>query len=99
MNSTHTQKVLKLTLKRKWFNLVASGVKREEYRKRGAWIMSRLQGKDYGLVEFKNGYGASAPMILVEYAGWSEGTGREDWGAERGESYIVIHLGRVIDVE
>ena len=33
---------LKLTLKKRWFDMIASGEKKEEYRQEGPWILSRL---------------------------------------------------------
>ncbi len=50
-------RVLRLTLKRKWFDMVANGEKKEEYRQPSKWILSRLENKEYDRVEFKNGYG------------------------------------------
>ena len=94
-------KILKLTLKRKWFAMVANGDKRDEYRKEKAWIMSRLLDRDgreapYDLVEFRNGYGENVPMIRLKYRGFSRGTGRKAWGAIPGEQYIRIHLGELV---
>ena len=91
-----TQRVLRLTLKRRWFDMIAIGEKKEEYREPGPWILSRLNGKQYDVVEFKNGYGASVPTITVEYKGWHQGRGRSDWGASPGTHYVVIELGNVL---
>ena len=89
-------KLLKLTLKRKWFDMVASGEKREEYRIAGPWIMSRLKGKEYDAVEFANGYPKTCPRVIVKYRGYRHSTGRPEWGAETGKEYVVIDLGEVI---
>ncbi len=87
--------VLRLTLKRRWFDLIASGEKREEYRERGRWILSRLEGKEYAAVEFRNGYQPDAPVVRVQYLGWSYGHGRPEWGGPGagGEPVVVIRLG------
>lgn len=92
-------RVLRLTLKRKWFDMIASGEKREEYREPGNWIMSRLGGKEYDLVEFANGYGAHVPRVTCRYLGWTRGGGREEWGASPDRHYVVIRLGEVISPE
>lgn len=89
-------KVLRLTLKRKWFDMIASGEKREEYRTPGPWIDSRLDGKDYDLVEFKNGYGADVPTIYARYLGSRYGIGNPEWGAQPGQAYRVILLGEIL---
>jgi hypothetical protein len=71
-------KVLHLTLKKKWFDMVASGEKKEEYRqdkpywkarfvKEGYWHSQTC--KDFDIVRFKNGYGRNAPTIDVECLG------------------------------
>jgi len=89
-------RVLRLTLKRKWFDMIASGEKREEYREVGPWINSRIHGKKYDVVEFKNGYGTSVPTVIVEYKGAMHGTGKPEWGAIPGKHYLVLCLGKVI---
>lgn len=90
-------KILHLTLKKKWFDMIESGVKREEYREQGKWIDSRVNAnKEYDAVEFKNGYGPNVPTCLVEYLGYDWNTGNPEWGATPGKLYKVILLGRVI---
>lgn len=100
-------RVLRLTLKKKWFDMVASGVKKEEYRDESPWIISRLKGKKYDAVEFRNGYSPDSPKCLVEYFGWYRGYGKEEWGGgmlmspsdplfSAGPERIVIRLGSII---
>lgn len=91
-------RVLRLTLKRRWFDMIASGVKQEEYREIKDWIISRLHGKAYDVVEFSNGYGAHVPRVTVEYLGWGNGIGRAEWGATPLKPTIIIRLGRVLSV-
>ncbi len=91
-------RVLRLTLKRKWFDMIASGVKREEYRTPGKWILSRLEGKDYDVIEFKNGFGPNVPTMLVEYRGWARSSGLREWGAQPSVEYATIKLGRVLSL-
>lgn len=92
-------RVLRLTLKRKWFDLIARGVKKEEYREIKDWIISRLHGKSYDAVEFSNGYGAHVPKVTVEYLGWGNGIGRAEWGATPMKPTIIIRLGRVLSLQ
>jgi len=93
-----SQRVLRLTLKRKWFDMIASGEKCEEYRTPGKWILSRLEGKEYDLVEFKNGYGPNVPTMEVEYLGWAYSFGKRQWGGggQVGKPLATIYLGRVL---
>jgi hypothetical protein len=94
--SSRLPRVLRLTLKKRWFDMIASGEKREEYREIKDWIISRLHGKAYDVVEFSNGYGAHVPKVEVEYLGWGTGIGRADWGATPLTPTIIIRLGRVL---
>ncbi len=90
-------RVLRLTLKKKWFDMIASGEKKEEYRVPGPWINSRIHGKKYDVVEFKNGYGPNVPRMVVEYRGAMHGLGKPEWGGD-GEHVLVICLGRVLSL-
>ena len=89
-------RVLRLTLKKRWFDMVASGVKKQEYREIKDWIISRLHGKTYEIVEFSNGYGKHVPKVTVEYLGWGNGIGLPEWGATPMKPTIIIQLGRVL---
>jgi hypothetical protein len=71
-------RILHLTLKKKWFDMIASGEKKEEYRqdkpywkdrfvKKGYWHSQTC--KDFDAVRFKNGYGKNAPVLDVECLG------------------------------
>lgn len=94
-------KVLHLTLKKKWFDMVGPD-KPEEYRDDKQWIRSRLMTsngthKHYDVVEFSNGYGKHVPKKIFEYRGFKFGEGKEVWGAEPGKKYFVIKLGERIN--
>ncbi len=62
-------KILHLTLHREWFDLIRSGEKTEEYRDETSYWDSRLEGKDYDLIRFVNGYGKNRPFMVVEFKG------------------------------
>lgn len=90
-------KILKLTLKKKWFDMIASGEKKEEYREPSDWINSRVNAeKFYDAVEFSNGYGPKAPKVTLEYKGFRYRGGKEKWGANPLRNYVVILLGEII---
>lgn len=65
------------------------------------WILSRLVGKHYDRVEFKNGYGRGVPTMEVEYLGWGYSFGKRQWGggAEQGSPYATIYLGRILNID
>jgi len=98
---------LELTIKRKWFDMIADGVKKEEYRRDSRWIMSRLLRLEsdgnfhdvhYDAVRFRNGYSKDSPIVMCKYLGWKYGYGNPEWGGERhpGFQLIVIKLGALI---
>lgn len=98
-------KTLHLTLKKKWFDMVASGEKKEEYREIKDYWTRRLteimkNGVDqatvfrtFDRVEFRNGYGKDAPKILMECRGVEVDYGFHKWGAGN-QLYYVIKLGK-----
>lgn len=49
-------------------------------------------------VVFKNGYQKNAPQFTAECS-ISEGIGREDWGATKGEKYYILTIHRVYDLK
>ena len=90
-------RVLHLTLKRRWFDMIASGEKREEYREIKPYWTRRLAalGVEYSTVQFRNGYRADSPKVTVKIEGIFVGIGRKEWGASEGRVYI-IRLGEVV---
>lgn len=100
------KKVLKLTLKKKWFDLMKSGAKKIEFRDPSDWIFSRLldengNEKEYDLIEFKNGYAKNAPSFCCEFLGWDSEEEPTEYifGSEKIISevgMIKIFLGRIL---
>lgn len=60
------KKILHLTIKKKWFDLIASGKKTVEYREYKPYWEKRLVGKEFTEVHFRNGYGKNAPFMRVK---------------------------------
>lgn len=104
-------KVLHLTLKKKWFDMIASGEKKEEYRElKDYWcnrfctkewykyeyeFLEKAINKYYDVVVFRHGYAKNAPTITVQCKGISIGRGKHEWGAPSFEAFI-IKLGNVL---
>jgi len=87
-------KILHLTLKKKWFDMIASGEKKEEYREIKVYWAKRLL-KNYDAILFRNGYGEKVPSVLVEYKGLTQGVGDKSWGAPIEKAYI-LKFGKII---
>jgi hypothetical protein len=89
--------ILHLTLKAKWFDMIASGEKKEEYREIRPYWDKRLCGKEYAYILFRNGYSKNARSMLVHCYWIDAGSGFEIWGAESGKHYYVLRLGEIIE--
>lgn len=89
-------KVLHLTLKKKWFDMIASGVKREEYRERKPYWNTRLLGNRFDAIRFTNGYSKNAPWMLVECTELLSGLGIIEWGAPEKTPVFILRLGAVL---
>lgn len=94
-------KILKLTLKKQWFDLIEKGIKTEEYREIKPYWQTRLQingyhrfeFKKFDRVEFTNGYNKKNPQITVECLNILIGQGLPEWGATEGQKCFIIKLG------
>lgn len=101
------QKILHLTLKKKWFDMILSGDKKEEYREvKNYWIHRLTQiftdVSDpiypivYSHIVFKNGYGKNAPEVIIECKGISIGYAKPEWSDNWQGDVFVIKLGEII---
>ena len=104
-------KTLHLTLKKKWFDMILSGEKKEEYREIKPYWEKRLleydldkekpfvfndQDRWYNVIEFKNGYAKNAPTMLVEYNGVKIGLTKLGLSDKEAQIVFVISLGNII---
>lgn len=86
--------MLTIPIKRKWFKMIVSGEKQEEYREIKPYWDLRLR-KDYPfLIRIKNGYGKSAPFADLKVEK-TVGFGRLEWGAPSNKKVYIL---RIIDV-
>lgn len=92
--------MLTLPIKKKWYDMILSGEKKEEYREIKPYYTSRL----YSLVNiwvdneqtvvpilFRNGYSSDSPTIKCNVT-ISENYGKEEWGAEKDKLYYVLKI-------
>lgn len=85
--------MLTLPIKAKWFNMILSGEKGDEYRDDTPYYRSRFL-KHFNKpvrVKFRNGYNPDSPSfvrtVIPHY-----GYGKTKWGAEEGKKYIVLAI-------
>lgn len=86
------KRVLQLTIDREFFDQIAVGTKLHEYRERKEYWASRLEGRDYDTVVFRNGYGPDVPEMEVEFKGVRKTT-------RKGDPIYAIKLGKVLRIE
>jgi len=98
--------VLTLPIKKKWFDMIESGEKKEEYRNPSLYYIVRF-GFDYCLglpfqtsfqtIRLRNGYSKNSPMlecaVKIDYA-----IGKPEWGAPKEECFVleILEFKRVV---
>ena len=102
--------MLILPIKRKWFDMIISGEKKEEYRELKEYYNVRFINADLGYfcpigfvrrnpryVMFRNGYSKDSPscICLVKL---TIGKGRPEWGAEPDKYYYILKILEVKEV-
>lgn len=100
--------MLVLPIKRKWFDMILSGEKKEEYRDIKPYYMSRFKNvfqmypysyipeeDDVQEVMFRNGYSSSSPSFRARCR-LKFGIGKEEWGAELGMEYYILVIEEIV---
>lgn len=91
--------MLTLPIKRKWFDMIEAGIKKEEYRALTDFYDMRFtnapkfweDGKQQFYVRLRAGYNANSPSMVIMC--WLDiGPGKKEWGAEIGKEYFVLHI-------
>jgi len=83
--------LLHLNLRRTYFDQIAQGGKKTEYRDRSAYWAKRLEGRAYDLIVFRNGYGPDVPEMWVQFRGV-----RKEGSSHSG--HYAIRLGKIVKV-
>ena len=93
--------LLNLTIKHRWFDMIASGAKREEYRSADnrqvnkAW--ERLAAN---MMVLRNGYSMGSPALAVRVYGIILRNGNDsihpEWGEPTDRTHFAIMLGDVL---
>lgn len=78
-------RVLNLVLKYKWYNMIESGVKTEEYREIKPYWTKRIGIMD--AVKFSYGY--TKRTMMFECRSITIGKGNPEWGAPNEDVYII----------
>ena len=96
--------MLILPIKKKWYDMILSGEKKEEYRELKPYYQKRFvnlwQGSLVGFnakrkVMFRNGYSKKSPSFIATVI-LDIGTGKTEWGAEKEKNYYIL---KICDIE
>jgi len=102
--STQEIPALHLNLTRKWFDMIQSGEKLEEYREiKPFWNRVfkdgkiKIKGKYYHpsdvTICFSNGYAKNRSQFRIHCKGLRVGLGKSEWGAKPDKQYYILSLG------
>lgn len=99
--------MLILPIKKKWFDMILSGEKTEEYREIKKYYETRFEsvfgrctfGPDTECpvkeIMFRNGYSKESPSFIA-VCKLRQGKGKTEWGAEKGKEYYILEILKVI---
>jgi len=87
ISNFYNMSTLHLFLKKQWYNMIACGNKREEYRACTEYWQSRLYKRKYDCVCFHLGYTSTTMTFFIESI--KVGIGKSEWGAPAEEVYII----------
>lgn len=98
--------MLTLPIKKKWFDMIKSGEKKEGYREIKPYYDKRLERKvnfckatnNGYYILLRNGYSKNSPTLKVSCI-VTKGYGKPEWGAELGKEYYVLKILNVEEVE
>ena len=94
-----------LPIKKRWFDMIVSGEKKEEYREFKKYYNTRFK-KIFGLdykdktteIIFRNGYSKMSPEIKCRCK-LRIGRGKQEWGAEPNTNYYVFKILEIVGGE
>lgn len=84
-----------LPIKKKWFDMIKAGIKKEEYREIKPYYETRFnklfKDNDKAVIMLRNGYSKNSPSIdcLVSL---KVGEGKQEWGAEPNKNYYILDI-------
>lgn len=100
--------MLILPIKKKWFDMILSGEKKEEYREIKPYYKTRFKnvfdmspysfiptGMDRQQVMFRNGYSANSPSFIADCS-LDIKKGKEKWGTEPDVEYYVLTIHKIV---
>ena len=96
------QNTLHLNLHKKWFDMILSGTKKEEYRSLSEYWEKRLKDgnepKQFDTITFSNGMKPLSKLrrFVVMFEGIEVGFPKKEWGGDETQECFILHLGNII---
>lgn len=95
--------MLTLPIKKRWFDMILSGEKKEEYREVKPYYERRFNSlflfvgsNEYReQICFRNGYSAKSNSFIAECS-LHKGNGKIEWGAEQDIEYFILTIHKVL---
>lgn len=87
-------KILHLTLHKQWFEEIAAGKKKHEFREDKPYWRTRLVGKRFDEIHFRNGYSKNAPFMRATWAGQ-----RKTKNSSYPKGCFDIRIGEILEVK
>lgn len=96
--------MLTLPIKKKWFDMILSGEKKEEYRDKTPYYKARINnlwknsptaGLALREIRFRNGYSVNSPSFIAKCR-CKDGYGKPEWGAEPGKRYYIFEICEIV---
>jgi len=94
---------LTLNIKKKWFDMILSGEKKEEYREIKKLYCNKFGVPDseikYDTITFLNGMKKLTPTIVIECVGIRKGNAVPEWSDNWQGEVFIIELGNIISTK
>lgn len=96
--------MMTLPIKKKWFDMILSGEKKEEYweiklyyetRFMNLWGDTIAPKLEKRRIVFRNGYHKDSPSFVAECT-CTIGKGKEEWGAEKDKQYFILTIHKIL---
>lgn len=98
--------MLTLPIKKKWFDMIRTGEKKEEYRTRNDYyytrfkkIVDKIENGEEQYILLRNGYSSNSPTLKIKVDDIVIGGGREEWGFISPVMCFVIKIASVEEIK
>lgn len=88
--------ILFVVIKKKYFDLIKSGQKKEEYRLITEYWKKRIEGRDYSHIIFQVGYSKTAERIKVVYEGYCKRYIKHEFFGNKETKVYALQLGKIV---